>query len=462
MGSAMQTLPLGDLAGTPWSLSPLWFLAMALAIPGLVWLALAWRRAVLECPNRIRRAGVKEMRRLLKNLQRAEKSPQPVHLHAWLRATARVWDVRTSAPCVSEVSQAAHALTGDASVSSRWREMWQATEHGLYAANAQPARDWVKRAADVATSVGMPKRERFFPNRLGHWLPSIGIAVFLTACLIPPAIDADVPWSAPPVTEAPSPIIEEPASVETSSEQMSPEAVAAEEAPAVPLSPEVQQVAQAALNVHWNDWAAHHNLAAFQIQEGELNLAIAHATAAFVQHPAAASTRETLLVALGDTPGVDPNLRRLLSGAWYERAPALLSPAGWQRVALAAGLIVAAGLSLMVFALYAPQGSRFTPRHLSLAGRGGFAIGALLSIVAISSWNAYGALNQPAAAILVQGVNMSPVPTDLVPVEETSPLVAGAVVLTHRTFLSWRQVSTASDASGWIRSNAMMPLYASR
>lgn len=456
----MQTLPLGDLAATPWSLSPLWFLAMALAIPGLVWLAFAWRRAVLECPNRVRRAGVKEMRRLLKNLQRAEGSPRPVHLHAWLRASARVWDVRTSAPCVSEVSQAAQALTGDAAVSSRWRDMWQTTEQGLYAANAQPAPDWVNRAADVAASVGMPKRERFFPNRLGHWLPSIGIAMFLTACLIPPATDADVPWSAPPATEPTSSATQETSSIEDSSEEMSAEAVAAEEAPPVPLSPEVQQAAQAALDVNWNDWAAHHNLAAFQIQEGELNLAIAHAIAAFVQHPAAASTRETLLAAFGETPGVDPNLRRLLSGTWYERAPALLSPAGWQRVALVAGLIVAAGLSLMVFAMYAPQGSRVSPRQLSLAGRGGFAVGTLLLVVAISSWNAYGALNQPGAAILVQGANMSPVPTDLVPVEETSPLVAGAVVLTHRTFLSWRQVSSGPEATGWIRSDAMMPLYA--
>jgi hypothetical protein len=313
----------------------------------------------------------------------------------------------------------------------------------------------------------MPKRERFFPNRLGHWLPSVAVALFVIVGLVPSATDADVPWSAPP-TSAPAtevqPSAKAAASAETSPvEVTNQETTAAEEPPPVMLSPEVREAAQAALNANWNDWAAHHNLAAFEIQQGELNLAIAHAIAAFVQHPGAAATRNTLLAAFGETPGVDPNLRRLLSGAWYERIPALLSPAGWQRLALLAGLIVAAGLSVMIFTLYAPQGAgRLSPKLLSWTGRGGFAIGALLLVAALSSWHAYGALNQPDAAILVQGANMTPVPTDLVPQEETSPLPAGAIVLTHRTFLSWRQVSTASDTSGWIRSNALMPLYASR
>lgn len=436
----MQALPLGDLSSTPWDFSPLWFLGLALAIPGLVWLSFAWRRALLECPNRIRRAGVREMRRLLKNLQRTNQAPRPSHLHAWLRATARVWNVRTSAPCVSEVTQAAQALTGDANVTSRWSELWQVTERELYAPDARPTQAWLNRATDAAASLDTPKRERFFPNRLGHWLPSLSVALLVIVGLAPPATDADVPWSAPP-----------------------PSAQPAEQPTPVVLSPEVQQTAQAALDANWNDWAAHHNLAAYQTQEGELNLAIAHATAAFVQHPVGAITRETLLAAFGETPGVDPDLHRLLSGAWYERAPTLLSASGWQRLALLAGLIVAAGLSVLVLSLYSPQGSsRLSPTVLSWAGRGSFAFGALLLAVALSSWNAYGALGQPAAAILVQGANVSPVPTDLVPVEETSPLAAGAIVVMHRTFLGWREVSTASETSGWIRSTAVMPLYASR
>lgn len=494
----MQALPLGDLSTTPWSFSPLWFVLMALAIPGFVWLALAWRRALLECPNRVRRAGVKEMRRLLKSLQRSGGTPRPADLHAWLRASARAWDVRTSAPCASEVSQAAHTLTGDESVSLRWRELWLSTEHGLYSADAALAPDWLERAASATAAVDVPKRERMFPNRLRDWLPfkpahnvaqnsqpngqlplhwrqaggPLAVALFVFTFLPSPATDADVPWSSPPPTA-------EPASSEAPSGETALSEAALAESPsrevvAEPLPPEVQRAANAALDANWNDWAAHHNLAAYQIQQGDLNLAIAHATSAFVQHPAAATTRDTLLAAFGETQTIDPNLHRLLRGAWYERAPTLLSAAAWQRMALIAGLIAAAGLCVMVIAMYVSNEpfvpSALAERHPTSAmfqsvrplANLAFAASAMLLAVAIAGWNAYGELNQPAAAILTQNASLSPVPTDLVPVEETSPLAAGKVVVTQRTFLSWLEISNAPNTSGWIRSNAVMPLYAGR
>lgn len=459
----MEALPLGEISATPWSLSPLWFCVMALAIPAAVWLTLAWRRALLECPNRVRRAGVKEMRRLLKKLQRSHQPPQPAHLHAWLRATARVWDVRTAAPCEGEVTEAAHALTGDPTVTSRWRDLWQTTEHGLYAAEARPAQDWLERAANAAASVVTPKRERWFPNRLGHWLPSMALALFIFALAAPPKTDADVPWSAP--TEQPAATAQPAEHPSNTSENSSAASAAAQESPPpILLTREDGLAAQAALKANWNDWAAHRNLAVVLTQRGDLNLAIAHAMAAFVQHPAAASTRDTLLAAYGETPTVDANLRRLLSGAWYQRIPTLLSPSGWQKLTLAAAVIVAATLSAMIFAWYVPtiRGFRL-PTYRSWTGRGALAVGAMLVIVSVSSWNAYGAMSQSSAAILLQNANAMPTPTDLVPVEETSPLAAGAVVLAERTFLSWQQVrSDRPEVSGWIRDNTLMPLYSSR
>lgn len=497
----MQSLPLGELGATPWSFSPLWFVGMAIALPALVWLGLAWRRALLACPNRVRRAGVKEMRRLLKAVQRSDAPPRPAHLHAWLRATARVWDVRTSAPCVSEVSQAAHSLTGDSGVSSRWQELWQTTEHGLYAANAQPPADWVQRASSAATTVEMPKRQSVFPNRLAHWVPSVASVVLIVTLLVPKSF-ADVPWSAPPAdaTEADSlPATEPPADISTAEAAAPADVTAAEAAAqAEPLSPEVQQAALAALKTNWNDWAAHHNLAAYLTQEGASHSAIAHATAAFVQHPSSNATRATLLAALGETQIIDENLRRLLSGTWYERAPTLLSPAGWQRLALVAGLIAATGFTLLVLTIYFSPGpvsagqassaqvplgqaslgqtssgqaslgrislgrARLPRPALLWAGRGAAAFGVLLLVASITSWHSYGTLNQPDAAILLQDANASPVPTDLVPNEETSPLSAGAVVRTGRTFLSWREVRGSREISGWVRGNAVMPIYTSR
>lgn len=451
----MQPLPVGALAATPWSLSPFWFIVLALAIPALLWLGLAWRCALLECPNRIRRAGVKEMRRLLKSLQRADTSPRPAHLHAWLRATARVWNIRTSAPCVGEVTQAAHAISGDSALSSRWRELWQSTEHGLYGPNVEPTREWLQQATVVAATVDMPKRQRFFPNRLGHWLPSVAGAALVVVMFGSQSL-ADVPWSSPAVASNPAPTAEPDASSQSTSE-------APTDAPPEPLAPAVAEDAQAALDAHWNDWAAHRNLAAYQTQQGELNVAIAHAAAAFVQHPSGSDTRDALLAALGETEIVDRNLRQLLSGVWYQRLPTLLSPAGWQRMALFAALIAAAGFCVMIFALYSPEQRPRSPRDPFVwTGRGVAALGVIVLLGSTASWNAYGAFSNPAAAILVQNTNVSPVPTDLVPTEETSPLSAGAIVVAGRSFLGWRKVDGEREISGWVRGNVLMPLYAGR
>jgi len=447
----MHPLPVGELAATPWSLGPFWFIALTLVVPASLWLALAWRRALLECPNRIRRAGIKEMRRLLKSMQRTDSAPRPAHLHAWLRATARVWDIRTSAPCVSEVSQAAHAISGDVAVSSRWRKLWQTTEHGLYGPDVQPTRNWLEDATSVAATVEMPKRERFFPNRLGHWLPSVASAVLVMVMIGAAPSLADVPWSAPaqPGDSTPtSGLGVPPAPTDDTSMEAQPEELAAE----------VAEIAEAALEANWNDWAAHRNLAAYEAQQGELNSAIAHAAAAFVQHPSGSDTRDVLLAALGETEVIDRSLRRLLSGAWYERAPALLSPAGWQRMALLAALIAAAGFGVMIFSLYSPP----SRDAFVWAGRGVAALGSIVLIASVAGWNAYGAFSHPEAAILIQNANVSPVPTDLVPNEETSPLSAGSVVIAGRSFLGWRQVRSDREISGWVRGNALMGLYASR
>jgi hypothetical protein len=64
--------------------------------------------------------------------------------------------------------------------------------------------------------------------------------------------------------------------------------------------------------------------------------------------------------------------------------------------------------------------------------------------------------------MLVQNASVSAVPTDLVPTEETSPLSAGSVVVAGRSFLGWRKVEGEREISGWVRSNALLALYADR
>jgi hypothetical protein len=424
----MEPLPLGEIGATPWSLSPVWFVLIAVAAPCIAWLALAWKRVFETDPNRLRRLGIKEMRRLLTSVRKSRASPSAKHLHAWLRATAKTWDVPVSAPTAAEVSQSLHAITGDATLTSRWRDLWFATERGLFAAGTTPPQDWLERASFAAAAVEMPQRERRFPNRLRDWLPSMtAVVLVVVACAVPGSATADLP--AQPV--------------ERSAEIRN-----------------AQEPALKALDADWNDWAAHHNIAAYKAQEGDWNIAVAHATAAFLQHPSA-PIRDNLRLVIGQAGTADPNLRRLLSGTWYERMPGLLSAASWQHLALAAAILLAAGLTAMVLTLYLPDNTSGR-RYLPWAGRAGAVAGVVLLATAIGSWNAYGTLNQPTAAIVVRGANLSPVPTDLVPQEETSPVAAGTVVLTRRSFLGWQQIAIDRDVSGWVRRNAVMPVYADR
>ncbi len=220
-----------------------------------------------------------------------------------------------------------------------------------------------------------------------------------------------------------------------------------------------QKSARDALATNWNDWAAHHNLAALGIETENWNIAIAYATASFLQHPSSAITRETLRTALDQTQTADEHLRAMVSGAWYQRIPSMVSAASWQRLSIAAGLLLALTLTALVASLYFSARVRYK-RQWVWAVRGGAAIGLIALTLSMVGWQGYGAMNQPHAAILLENVNISPVPTDLVPVNETSPAAAGSIVITQRTFLGWQQISINGRSSGWVRRNAVMPIYA--
>ncbi len=257
---------------------------------------------------------------------------------------ARTWGVRVSAPTGPQVVQSLETLGADG---APWQELWSATDRGLYAPVAACPPDWVDRASSAAMAVAVPKRERWLPNRLTHWLPTAAATVLLVLGIEAGAAKAD--QTAASVSSASQP---EAADSGAKRPGMPTPAVgrttgkAAGEAPPGdhPLvSAADQQAAVDALHGHWNDWAAHYNLAIGQIQEGNWNYAVAHATSAFLLHPASAANRDNLRFAIQQAGSMDPTLRRLLYGAWFQRYPALLSPAGWQRTALVASVALAGG-----------------------------------------------------------------------------------------------------------------------
>jgi hypothetical protein len=132
-----------------------------------------------------------------------------------------------------------------------------------------------------------------------------------------------------------------------------------------------------------------------------------------------------------------------------------MSPAQWQRLALFASLVLAAGLTLLVLHMYRPL-----QRPLLFSARGVIAAGALVLLMSAQGWGTYERLADPRAAILVQSLEISPEPSDLTPREKSSPALAGSIVQMRRGFLTWQQVQVREDLTGWVRRDTLMPFYA--
>jgi hypothetical protein len=420
-----EALPLGHAVSTPWDFSPAWFLLLALALPALVWLGCAWKRALDEDPHRLRRRGKRELQRLLQQAGQHGGAPATAQLHAWMRATARTWGVTLAAPTLVQITREVELHAQDATQPSRWRELWSATERGLFAVEANPPGDWLREASSAAAEVRIPKRERWIPNRRHHWLPAIVLLALPLLGFAPGELAA-----------------QEPATDQVALPQ------------AADLT-EARVLAEQALATNWNDWAAHHNIAAFHIQKQNWNAAAAHATAAFLQRPGSAAGQDNLRFVLTQVQDPDPTLRRLLTGGWNERTTRWGSAAQWQGLALGASLLLAAALTLAVVGLYVPL-----HRPLIQAWRGGIVAGALVLALSVQAWSSYGRLADPRAGMLVLQAEVLPEPTDLTPREASSPAAAGTVVLTRRSFLSWQQIEAREDLTGWVRRAEVLPFYA--
>jgi hypothetical protein len=441
MTNPVHLLPLAPHMGgpTPWDFSPIWFALLAVVLPAALWTALAWKRALEEDPYRLHRAGRRELCRLLARVQRRGDSPRPVDLHAWFQATARTWGVRVSSP--TEAALKLSTLDCDAATQARWRDLWKNAERRLYAADSTLAPGWVQETTAVAKQIRIPPRKHWLPNRVRHWLPAVAAAVYASVLLA-------APRSGLLAAEG----------VGASDEDTKP-ALTLEAKSAAALR-DAQGPANQALRADWNNWAAHYNIAAQQMVQGNVDYAVAHLTAAFLQHPLSSEVQDNLRWSLQQAGSMDPTLRRLLYGAWFQRYPALLSPARWQRLGLLSGLLIGGGLCALVLPIYTIR----REQELRLTGRCVVVAGIALLAVSSMSWNAWGDLHSRNAAMLVEGINLSPAPTDLVKDRETLPMTAGSLMLSQATFLGWKQVQWLGQpggrVAGWVRSPYVMPLYA--
>jgi hypothetical protein len=419
-----STLPEGvhaDLAtvglrnAPPAALDPFWVTSIALLLPLLCWLGFAWWQAIKADPDRPRRRGLRSLRRLLQQMRQAPQGPQPQHLLAWQRAVAQAWGVPASAPTVDDLQQTVHAHTADSELSAQWRKLWLQAEQGAFAAQSQLPIGWLTQMSAMAEDICLPRRSTPLPARRTHWFPVLALlllgGLFDTGAFAAEGTDGLA------------------------------------DASAVSLW-------QQRIDSEWNDAGAHHNLALSAMLQEEWSLAAAHAATAFLLQPSAAR-RDHLRIALGQANAVESALHDAVHGPWYRTFPFHLSAASWQRTGVLLSVLLALTLSALVLGRYLGAAPHWRWTAIGLSG-----FWSLMLLLSLSAWQGYGELRDLRSALLVRSVNLAPEPTDLVPEDETSPLPAGAIVQTQASFLGWLYVTSSRGPSGWVRTSAVMPLYA--
>ncbi len=429
--AAPQTLPrnplsAADLAPTPLRMLHLVLFALApLLLLPLVWLALAYRHAVKNDPERHRRAAFRRLQTTLAQLPAAtEKSAL---LQAWQADTVQLLGLRTAAPSAELLAAAFARLTQ----AETWQLLWREAEATLYAPRHALPADWVSRAQLALASYQLPAFSSGSLFRSRHLFP---FAAALALLLAPP----QTPLSA---SESPTTNYKLPTTSAT-------ESYSAGQFTAAEKSWRDQLKATSA------DSALRHNLSLALAQQNRWGEAAAHAAAATLQNPAVPAYRAQLTLALNQAGYLPTLFSDISRSSWATTTTALLSPAQWQHVLLASSATLTLGFALLLAASY------FRPAFaLKLSGQILCVLATLaFSHAVISLWQ-YGPLTDTRAALVWKTTTLRSIPTDTNAEQKTSPLEAGHVVIVDRTFLTWSHLAFPDGKTGWLRTTDLVSLW---
>jgi hypothetical protein len=145
---------------------------------------------------------------------------------------------------------------------------------------------------------------------------------------------------------------------------------------------------------------------------------------------------------------------RFLNPRWPEKIARLASAPQWQRWFLAGVALSVASLLLVLLPGY---GYRVPARNFLrwVAGLSGIA----LMATALFSLQVWGSLADSRAALTWQAGELRSIPTDLNAEQQTTALAAGSLSHVEKSFLGWRQVSFPNGQTGWVRREALVPLW---
>jgi hypothetical protein len=383
----------GDLATAPLSATA-WRWARGLPLVGVVvlWLLLAWLRALRGDPERqARRAHALIGRALAAFAQADGDDARRRLLREWQREVALRWKLAVAAPVPAAFGEQV-----------QWARLWSEAEVFLYGRPAALPGEWLERATRLWRALESPPR---FDLR----------SVFRPANLKPLA------WPLLFVLLG---------------------------APAAPLQAEsAEGYWQQRVDAQPLDWRARHNLAVTLAERSRLEEAAAHAAVAWAQQPASAPVRELwsglrrdagfALASAGGLPE-SHGLRAQLA--------ARAGPAAWQRGVIIAVVVAAGGAALFLL-----SGFGQLPRRARWLGIGLLLPGLLAALCAQSLLLSHGLLAGRDAVILWRSAPLRPLPVATFPEDEPVHLAGGTVARAAQQLLGWWRVELDDGRAGWLR-----------
>ncbi len=421
-GIPRDPLPGSDPVIAPLSLGA-FLIGLLAPVPLLLglWLALAWRRAARTDPLRPQREAHARLTALLSEMRSvpvsapadsSRLSPLAARLLAWQHDSALLWKLSHAAPAPAALPDAA------------WATLWREADRALYGPDATLPADWVDRAGAALAAKRVPG---FSPARL--FLPRnlLPFAAVVTLLLLAPAPRLSAAAAA--------------ASPDTSYRSGDFDAA--------------EQAWRAMIAQHPTDWVGRHNLSLALAQQDRPGEALAHATAAFVQHPRNASVRwhfAHLAEKAGFAPA--PLLHFLKQGPGASLA-GLASPAVWQLIMITAAFCFAGGLGWLLVNAYGRRERIQRWAAVTLAS-----LALVAGITAAYGVYAYGETADARSVIVWQPGVLRSIPTEADTTQKTTALSAGSIAIVDKTFpVGWHHLVFANGQTGWVRQETVIFLW---
>jgi tetratricopeptide (TPR) repeat protein len=408
-------LPGGDSAAAPLARRRLFVLAAApFAALILLGLGLAWRRARRTDPLNPQREARRRLGATLASLSAADEGSRPARLLDWQHDATILWQIGRAAP-------GAEAFTDPA-----WAGLWREAEACLYGPVPSLPADWIGRAEAALAAKRVPRRRWLRLFRLRHLLPRRAAAALALvglaagAALAPPARAAD-----------------------DGALYRRGDFAGAEKA------------WRLVLNRHPLDPSAHYNLSLALAQQDRWGEAAAQAAAALVERPSDPSIRAQFILACEQSGVAPAPVAPFLDAGRLSSLALLASPADWQRLELAAALLVALALAGALLAAHGLARGRWPLRAAAAALVLGLAAG-------LGGWlgvRAYGLAADPRAAVTWRAGTLRSIPTEADAAQKTTPLPAGSAAVVDKTYLGWVRLRFAEGPTGWVRDEEVVRLW---